>query len=254
MRYNLTAMKNNTYGHSNLKQGTLPLFFSELLNICNPVLTFDRLLEEINIDAYLDVIPKHVKGRLRYNLVNMLKTVLFGFMTRGYISLRELEDSYKVNLRFMYLMDGETPSYHTFGDFINKVLGSSIEDIFNDVTKKIMDAEQVDLNHLYIDGTKLEANTNKYAWVWKKASEKSRYKLFAKITKLFEEINESLQYQGVTIMTNTEYAPEYLHQIQDTLKQVWELDESKFVHGKGHRKSPEQRWYEQLEAYTEKLE
>ena len=47
----------------------------------------------------------------------MLKTVLFGFMANGYISLRELEDQCKVNLRFMYLMDHQTPSYHTFGHF-----------------------------------------------------------------------------------------------------------------------------------------
>ena len=38
-----------------------------------------------------------------------LKTVLFGFMANGYISLRELEDQCKVNLRFMYLMDHQTP-------------------------------------------------------------------------------------------------------------------------------------------------
>ena len=37
--------------------------------------------------------------------VSMLKTVLFGFMANGYISLRELEDQCKVNLRFMYLMN-----------------------------------------------------------------------------------------------------------------------------------------------------
>ena len=28
--------------------------------------------------------------------------------------------------------------------------------------------ENVDLNHVYIDGTKIEANANKYSWVWKK--------------------------------------------------------------------------------------
>ena len=36
-------------------------------------------------------------------------------MTNGYVSLRELEDSCKVNLRFMYLMDHKVPSYRTFG-------------------------------------------------------------------------------------------------------------------------------------------
>ena len=28
--------------------------------------------------------------------------------------------------------------------------------------------EKVYLNHTYIDGTKIEANANKYTWVWKK--------------------------------------------------------------------------------------
>ncbi|MCI7384429.1 MAG: hypothetical protein MSS43_23545 [Hungatella sp.] len=38
----------------------------------------------------------------------MRKTILFGFMDTGYVSLREVEDRCKVNLRYMYLMDQET--------------------------------------------------------------------------------------------------------------------------------------------------
>ena len=95
----------------------------------------------------------------------MLKTVLFGFMANGYISLRELEDQCKVNLRFMYLMDHQTPSYRTFGYFINEVLADSIKEIFQDINKKIFETEHVDLQHLYIDGSKFEANANKYSWV-----------------------------------------------------------------------------------------
>ena len=77
----------------------------------------------------------------------MLKTVLFGFMANGYISLRELEDQCKVNLRFMYLMDHQAPSYRTFGYFINEVLADSIEEIFQDINKKIFKTEHVDLQH-----------------------------------------------------------------------------------------------------------
>ncbi len=83
----------------------------------------------------------------------------------GYISLRELEDSCKVNLRFMYLMDHEPPSYRTFGYFINEILRGSSEEIFNDINRKIFETEYVDLQHLYIDGSKFEANANKYSWV-----------------------------------------------------------------------------------------
>ena len=84
------------------------MLIQDYLDICDPVLTFDRFMGEIDLENYLKEIPKHEVGRLRYNPVSMLKTILFGFMTNGYVSLRELEDSCKVNLRFMYLMDHET--------------------------------------------------------------------------------------------------------------------------------------------------
>ena len=40
----------------------------------------------------------------------------------------------------------------------------------------------------------------------------------------------------------------------DKLKEIWQIDETAFVHGSGHRKSDHQRKYEQLKAYTSKLE
>ena len=78
------------------------MLISDYLDICDPVLTFDKFMEEIDLEKYLKVIPRHYTGRLRYNPVSMLKTVLFGFMTNGYISLRELEDQCRVNLRFIW--------------------------------------------------------------------------------------------------------------------------------------------------------
>ena len=152
------------------------MFLSDCLDLLDPVFTFARFMEGIDCKKYLKKVPKHRTGRFRYDPVKMLKTVLFGFMTNGYCSLRELEDNCKVNLRFMYLMDRETPSYRTFGYFINEILNDSIEEIFSDINHKIFKEEKVDLQHLYIDGTKFEANANKYSWVWKKATERSRYR------------------------------------------------------------------------------
>ena len=112
----------------------------------------------------------------------------------------------------------------------------------------------MDLQHIYIDGSKFEANANKYSWVWKKSAEKSRYKLFAKITSLFELLNDDLKYDHMSVNINTEYAPDYLRLVLDKLKEIWQIDETAFVHGSGHRKSDHQRKYEQLKAYTSKLE
>lgn len=232
----------------------MPILISDYLDICDPVLTFDRFVGGLELEKYLKRIPNHYTGRFRYNPVSMLKTVLFGFMTNGYISLRELEDQCKVNLRFMYLMDHETPSYRTFGYFINKVMGDVIEEIFNDINHKIFEKEQVDLQHLYIDGSKFEANANKYSWVWKKATEKSRYCLFDKITILFQEINEELSCTGTKLTVNTEYVPDYLKEAAGRYAEAWQLDETQFVYGRGHHKTVQQRRYEQLKAYAIKLE
>ena len=247
-------MINLNIDYSNPKQAVLPLLISDYLDICDPVLTFDRFMGEIELEKYLKNIPKHYTGRLRYNPVSMLKTVLFGFMTNGYISLRELEDQCKVNLRFMYLMEHETPSYRTFGYFINEVISDSIEEIFSDINKKIFETEHVDLQHLYIDGSKFEANANKYSWVWKKATEKSRFRLFDKITHIFEEINEELSFAGVKLSINSEYAPEYIKEAAEKYAEVWQLDEMQFIYGRGHHKTVQQRHYEKLREYAAKLE
>ena len=246
-------MKNNTVYYSTPKQGTLPAFFSDCLEITDPVITFDRFMEGINLHKYLTNLQTHFLGRIRYNPVNMLKTVLFGFMDVGYISLRKLEENCKVNIRYQYLMDGERPSYRTFGYFINNVLRDQVENLFTEITQEIIAKEHVDLEHVYIDGTKLEANANKYSWVWRKGTEKSRYRLYRKISDLFKEINAELSCTAVKIEINTEYAPAYLELVLSRLKDMWNLDEAKFVHGTGHRKSFQQKAYENLKTYLEKL-
>jgi len=101
-------MKNLPNTYCNSKQEYFPLFLSDCLDLLDPVLTFDRLIGGIDLNKYLTDIPEYTTGRRRYNPVNMLKTVLFGFMTSGYCSLRKLEDNCKVNIRFIYLMDYRT--------------------------------------------------------------------------------------------------------------------------------------------------
>ena len=83
-----------------------------------------------------------------------------------------------------------------------------------DINKYIFAQENVDLKHIYIDGTKILANANKYSWVWKKSCIKNRQKVFEKITELLGEINDLIVYQGVKFEIRSEYAIEYLEQIE----------------------------------------
>ena len=231
----------------------MPVFIAESLEICDPVLAFDKIMEEIGIEQYLKSEKRRRNGRPGYCRVNMLKTILYGFMDTGYVSLRELEDRCKVNLRYMYLMDSRTPTYHCFADFINKELTGRIEEIFKAVMSYIGEKDRVDMQHLYIDGTKLEANANKYSWVWRKGTEKSRYKLFGKVTALLTEINEEIAYTGIHIETGVEYTPEQLEELAKRYAELVGIDRQSFKYGRGHHKSIQQRHCEKLLIYAKKL-
>lgn len=87
-----------------------------------------------------------------------------------------------------------------------------------------------------------------------KSNRKSRYRLFGKVTTLFEEINEELSCTGMKLCINSEYAPEYLKEAAEQYAEVWQINEAMFVHGRGHRKTTQQRHYEKLKEYAAKLE
>ena len=70
--YNLSVMKNNTKFYYSPKQGRLPLFLADYLDICDPVLAFDQIMEEIGMEQYLKPEPLYHYGRPGYNRVNML--------------------------------------------------------------------------------------------------------------------------------------------------------------------------------------
>lgn len=155
----------------------------------------------------------------------------------------------------MYLLDEmKAPSFATFGNFIHNELTNTIEQIFIDVNGYIFEQDNVDLEHTYIDGTKIEANANKYTWVWKKSCITNRNKMFGKISELIKSINEEvLNLLCIQFETREEYAIEYLETLLDKNETVTGLDKSSFVHGIGRRKSIFQKQYEKLYDYCERL-
>ena len=247
MRKNKPQMYNTPY------QLKLPLEIEKIIEISDPVYTFCEVLNQIDLKRYL-VIKENRTGRKRFDSETLLKVILFAFMEHGYVSVREIEKLCKTDIRFMWLLqDNDAPSFMTIDNFMNHCLSESIGDIFIEINKYIFEQENVDLNHVYIDGTKLVANANKYSWVWKKSSIKNRKKTFDKVTALLEEINNEIIYQGVRFDIRTEYAIEYLEQITEQYIKLTGINPSLIVRGKGHHKTKEQRNYDNLVEYTDKL-
>ena len=184
----------NNFTNNNFitKQLKLPLEIEKIIDISDPVYTFCDVMNHIDLKSYFA--GKGCKtGRPRCDSEKLLKVILFAFMQNGISSLRELERLCKTDIRFMYLLDGlKAPSHATFGNFIRNELSSSIEQIFNDINSYIFEVDNVDLEHTYIDGTKIEANANRYTWVWKRSCIKNRDKVFDKIFALIDEMNSEV--------------------------------------------------------------
>lgn len=211
-------------------------------------------MDHMDLNKYF-VEKEHETGRPRYDREKLLKIVLFAFMEYGYCSVRRIKKLCETDIRFMWLLDEEeAPSHMTISNFIKHELGESLEEIFNDLNSYLFGEMEVDLEHAYIDGTKIEANANKYTWVWKKSCINSRNKIFGKLSQLVGEMNKVMAVsRRAEFEIRQEYAIEYVEHILQAFQEASGLRREDLVHGKGRRKTPAQRLYEKVWECNKKL-
>ena len=105
-------------------------------------------------------------GRPPYDPYKMFAAVLLGFAL-GSSSLREIETSCRNDLRFIYVMEGACPTYATVSTFINEVILPQGAELFRRITGAVFRLCGLGMETCYIDGTKFEADANRYKFVWK---------------------------------------------------------------------------------------
>ena len=134
-------------------------------------------------DSYLDY-----GGRPHYSYYDMFATILYGFAF-GSCSLRDLEESCKYDLRYFYLMEQKRPAHTRFGEFINKIIIPNRKEIFKLITNQIIKECNLTIDDVFVDGSKFEADANKFKFVWKPT--KHHEKLSDKIRILLNEVGLS---------------------------------------------------------------
>ena len=233
----------------------MPVDMERMIEVDDPVYSFNEVLSHIDLKRYFVEEEGHKTGRPRYDAEKLLKVILFAFMEEGYQALRKIQKLCRTDIRFLWLLDGEkAPSHMTICNFMDHQLKGKIEEIFLEINRYIFEEEAVDLKHVYIDGTKIEANADRYSWVWKKSCETSRKKVFAKVSGLLEEMDRSgLELQGVRFGTREEYAIGYLEHVLQEYARLIELEPDKAPRGRGHHKSPQLRLYDKLMEYVKRL-
>ena len=82
-------------------------------------------------------------------------------------SSRKIETLCKRDINFMWLLEGNRPQDHTtIARFRKEYLVDAVEDLFYQMVRYLNKINEVNFENLFVDGTKIEANANRYNFVW----------------------------------------------------------------------------------------
>ncbi|WP_233456965.1 transposase [Blautia producta] len=141
------------------------------------------------------------KGRTGYNPIMMYAVVTYANM-RGVRSVDRIVESCERDLAFIWLTKGQKPKRDAFYEFKNKKLtGDLLDELNYQFMRQLKKEGLITLKELFIDGTKLEANANRYTFVWRGSINYHLAGLLDKIDALYEKYN--------TLLHENEYAAKY---------------------------------------------
>ncbi|HEJ0483293.1 TPA: transposase, partial [Staphylococcus aureus] len=125
----------------------------------------------------------HHRGATSYHPKMMLKITLYAY-TQSVFSGRRIEKLLHDSIRMMWLAQNQTPSYKTINRIrVNPNTDALIESLFIQFHSQC-------LKQNLIDGTKVEANANRYTFVWKKSIQNHESKLNENSKTLYRDLVE----------------------------------------------------------------
>lgn len=172
----------------------------------------------------------------------LFKVMVFAY-SQGIWSTRKIEEACRLNLAFQYLLHGEKcPDHNTLYRFRKYHLSYCAEDLLTQFIDLLAEQGEILFENLFVDGTKIEADANRYSFVWAKVVRKNAERLQIKARAFLQErqllaaIPETLQAADLRMaLRNLEKEKERLGIV--------------FVSGHGHYKSQLQRDTETLQDF-----
>ena len=169
-------------------------FFELSLPDDDPVYTLKKVMEELDFSGLLANCSD--KGRTGYNPIMMYAVVTYANM-RGVRSVDRIVELCERDLAFIWLTRGQKPKRDAFYEFKGKKLTSEILDDLNyQFLRRLQKEGLVTLKELFIDGTKIEANANRYTFVWRGTINYHLAGLLDSIELNFTRYNTFLQEKG----------------------------------------------------------
>jgi transposase len=165
----------------------LPPSLEELIPEDHLVRVVNRVMDELDLEPVLNEYKGG--GTSSYHPRMMLKVLVYAY-TQRVNSSRQIAKGLRENVNFMWISGNNRPDFRTINRFRSSVMKDGIEVVFGEVLQYLIEGGYVTLENYFLDGTKIEANANKYKWVWAKSTAKYKARLQEKIQELLNNIEQ----------------------------------------------------------------
>lgn len=161
----------------------LPPSLDELIAAAHPVRVVDEVLSKIDIQPL--VRQYKTGGASNYHPGMLLKVLVYAYINNIYSS-RKIEEALQQNIHFMWLSGMSTPDHNTINRFRSEKLKEPLKKIFVQVVQLLAAEGLLSIKELYTDGTKIEANANRYSFVWGNAIKTNKEKMKLQLDELWK--------------------------------------------------------------------
>ena len=212
---------------SGTRQMVLPLDYGLMISDDESVRLLDAVLVELDYTELQRLYSP--KGRKSVVPPDIFFKVYCFAMLEGIYSTRAMKHQCQVNIQYMWLLRGyPVPSHMSFQRFFARIPTEVLKRLFAQFIERLSTKDSIDFGEVFIDATKLEADANRYTFVWKKRVNTELAKIPGKLDTIKADI---LAVTGEQVDADTDEV--LLSFLRDKLV---ELDIA-LISGKGHRKT-----------------
>ena len=224
-----------------------PPNLSELIDEKHPVKIVSNIIDGLDIKNLI----KSYKpgGTSSYHPKMLLKVLIYGYLSNIYSS-RKMEQALKENIHFMWLSAMSRPDHNTLNRFRSERLKGEVKAIFTQIVLLLEKEGLVSLETTFVDGTKIEANANRYTFVWGRAIKKHQVRIAEQLEELWNYA-ESVAKEELQNTENIDFKEIDSEKVTQTIDKINEVLKDKKIPSKVRQKLnyAKKNWANNLDKY-----
>jgi transposase len=229
-----------------------PPNLSELIDSNHPVRTVSEVIDGLDISNLIE----HYKpgGTSAYHPKMLLKVLVYGYLCNIYSS-RKLEQALKENVHFMWLSAMNRPDHNTLNRFRSEKLKGELKDIFAQIVLYLENEGLVSLQTVFTDGTKIEANANRYTFVWGKSIKNNKERIETQLEELWN-YTQQVAKEEMKDTSEIVFKSMYKEKLKSVIKTIDHTLKKKKIPSKIRQKInyAKKNWPDNLEKYEKQQE